>query len=178
MTGSVAESASAAIVSESESTGEYLEVGLGQVIVFMVDRQRYALPIEAVQEIQQIVEYTSVSGTAAALVGMIDLRGTVVPLIDLRLLLAMPAAPYRLDTPLVFAHVGGRLVAYLVDEVDDVVDLTGIPLQAPSRLYTISERLIGVARLNNGLLFVLDSQRLVPEDALASVDDLVQGWER
>lgn len=150
----------------ANESGESVETQLTQVIVFAMDGQTYALPIEAVQEIQQIVDYTAVRGTDPALIGMVDLRGTVVPLVDLRRYLGLTAAPYHLDTPLVFAHLGERLVALVVDRVDDVVDLSGVRLQAPSSLYALYERLIGVARMNDGLLFVLDPDRLVPAAAL------------
>ena len=154
------------------------EVVMTQTVAFIMDGQHYALPIESVQEIQQIVEFTAVPGTAPALVGMIDLRGSVVPLIDLRLLLGLERVPYHLDTPLVFAHASGRLVAFIVDEVEDVIDMTGLTLQAPSSLYALSDRLIGVARIGDGLLFILDPERLVPADALVPDAEIADGDSR
>ncbi|MBN2405022.1 MAG: purine-binding chemotaxis protein CheW [Coriobacteriia bacterium] len=162
-------------VTESQRPDASLGLVLTQVIIFLMDGQRYALPIESVQEIQQIVEFTPVPGTTPALAGMIDLRGTVVPLIALRLILGLPSAPFQLETPLVFARVKERLVAYIVDEVVDVIDMSGTSLQPPSELYALSERLLGVSRLADGLLFVLDPECLVPDSALDSVDALVDG---
>ncbi len=163
---------------ESERADAPLGAVLTQVIVFLMDGQRYALPIESVQEIQQIVEFTPVPGTTPALAGMIDLRGTVVPLIALRVILGLPSAPLQLETPLVFARVNERLAAIIVDEVVDVIDVSETTLQPPSELYALSEKLLGVSRLADGLLFVLDPERLVPESALDSVDVLVDGGAR
>jgi len=154
-----------------EADGGVAEVvsvaALTQVIVFVMDGQHYALPIEAVQEIQQIVDYTRARGTDPALLGMVDLRGMVVPLIDLRMLLGLNVAPYHLDTPLIFAFIRDRLVALIVDEVEDVIDLTGQELQAPSNLYALADRLTGVVRMGDALLFVLDPYRLVSAETLA-----------
>lgn len=151
---------------------------VGQVVVFTMDGQQYALPIEAVQEIQQIVDYTPVPGSVPALVGMIDLRGIVVPLIDLRLLLGLNATPFHLDTPLIFGEAGTVLVAYAVDGVEDVLDLTGVEMQEPSALYALADRLTGVARLADGLLFVLDHRRLIPVDTLKSLELVSDGGAR
>jgi purine-binding chemotaxis protein CheW len=163
---------------ECEPSEKSIEIALTQAVMFTMEGQLFALPIEAVQEIQQIVEFTAVRGTAPALVGVIDLRGSVVPLIDLRVLLGIAERPYHLETPLVFARLGERLVALIVDEVHDVIDLTGTQLQAPSRLYALADHLIGVARRSDGLLFVLDPDGLVPAEALPTVNDAVIGGER
>jgi len=160
--------------SKVEDTGDAAAT-VGQVVVFLMDGQQYALPIEAVQEIQQVVDYTPVPGSVPALLGMIDLRGTVVPLIDLRLLLGLNAAPLHLDTPLIFGLAGGLLVAYVVDGVEDVADLSGQSLQAPSALHALSNRLTGVGRLGDGLLFVLDHHRLIPVDTLTSLGRIAEG---
>ncbi|TDB38836.1 MAG: chemotaxis protein CheW [Actinobacteria bacterium] len=141
-----------------------------QVVVFRLDEQLHALPIECVQEIQQIVEFTPVPGGSAALVGMIDLRGSVVPAIDLRALLGMPMIDYSLDTPMIFFRTHGRLVALLVDEVDDVVDLPDDCMQPPSNLYDLADRMIGICKLTQGLVIVLDPDRLVPDAAPSSGD--------
>lgn len=141
-----------------------------QVVVFRLAEQLHALPIECVQEIQQIVEFTPVPGGSAALVGMIDLRGSVVPAIDLRALLGMPMLDYSLDTPMVFFRTHGRLVALLVDEVEDVVDLPDDCMQPPSNLYDLADRMIGICKLDQGLTIVLDPDRLVPDAALVSGD--------
>lgn len=146
-----------------------------QVVVFGMAGQSYALPIEAVKEIQQIVGYTPVPGSGAALLGVVDLRGEVVPLVDLRALVGLPGAPLRLDSPLVFAVVSQRLVALLVDDVEDVTTFSAAELQPPSKLYPLSDRLHGIVHKERGLLFVLDPDRLVPEETVAAAEVFVEG---
>jgi chemotaxis signal transduction protein len=92
---------------------------------------------------------------------MINLRGAVIPAVDVRLLLGMEPRGYGLQTPMVIAKVSGGLVALLVDEVEDVATLPEGCLQPPDGIYEMADRLIGVCRLDAGLIFLLDPDRLV-----------------
>jgi purine-binding chemotaxis protein CheW len=153
-----------------ESAGEsVIGVSVAQVIIFSLGDQAYALPLDSVQEIQQIVEFTALPDEAPALVGLLDLRGEVVPAIDLRLLVGLERVQYRLETPMIVCHASGRLVSLIVDAVEDVVDLPPDCIQPPSQLYALADRMLGVCRLERGLVLVLDPARLVPDSALASV---------
>lgn len=141
-----------------------------QAVTFQLAGQLYGLPIEVVQEIQQIAEFTPVPDEAPALIGLIDLRGTVVPALDLRALVGLEARPFTLETPMVFCHVRGHIVCLVVDAVEDVVDLPTGCLQPASGLYTLADRMLGMCRLPQGLVLLLDIERLVPEAALAAAD--------
>lgn len=146
-----------------------------QAVTFLLDGQLYGLPIEVVQEIQQIVEFTPLPDAAAELVGVIDLRGLVVPAVDLRVLVGLPARPFTLDTPMVFCRVRGHVVCLVVDAVEDVIDLPPDGLQPPSGLYGLADRMLGMCRLSQGLILMLDIDRLVPDAALTATQ--VEGGE-
>ena len=152
------------------------DVELSRVVVFMLGDQQYAVPIDNVQEIQQIVEFTPVPDLSPALVGMLDVRGFVVPAIDLRLLLGMEKKEYHLDTPMVLLRCHGHLVALVVDEVEDVYEVPEGCMQAPSKLYAMADRMIGICRLEIGLVVVLDPDRLVPDTMIMAVG-AVEGME-
>ncbi|MFA5843253.1 MAG: chemotaxis protein CheW [Coriobacteriia bacterium] len=139
-----------------------------RVVMFFLEDRKYAFPIDRVQEIQQIVELTTVPDVAPALVGMINLRGSVVPVVDLRLLLGLEELPYNLQTPMIICRSGEYLVAIIVDEVEDVVPVPEGSIEPPSSLYALQDRMLGVWRMGAELVFVLDLDRLVPEEALAA----------
>jgi len=148
---------------------------LAQAVTFLLDGQLYGLPIEVVQEIQQLVEFTPLPDAAPALVGLIDVRGLVVPAIDLRVLVGLPSQALTLETPMVFCRVRGHVVCLIVDRVEDVVDLPAECLQPPSNLASLADRLLGTCRLPQGLMLLLDIERLVPDAALAAVDAMEGG---
>jgi purine-binding chemotaxis protein CheW len=144
-------------------------VEIRRLVVFRLGEQRYALPIDVVQEIQQIVEPAAIPDSSPSLVGMIDLRGTVVPLVDLRTLLGMERREYELRTPMIICAATDGLVAFAIDDVEDVADIAEDCLQEPSGVYELAERMIGVCRLEEGLVYVLDVERLIPEAGVVDV---------
>lgn len=152
---------------ETESTSEQAVL---QAVTFCLDNQIYGLPLEVVQEIQQLVEFTPMPDAAPALVGLIDVRGVVVPGLDLRVLVGLPPRAFTLETPMVFCRVRGHVVCLIVDSVEDVVDLPVDALQPPSALYSLADRMIGMCRLPQGLVLLLDIDRLIPEAALTAAD--------
>jgi purine-binding chemotaxis protein CheW len=103
-------------------------------------------------------------------VGVINVRGAVVPVMDLRLMLGLPAKEYHLQTPMVFTRTPRGLVALVVDEVADVVEVPPGSVQAPSAVFALADRLMGVCRLESGPVFVLDIGRLVPARTARVVD--------
>lgn len=155
------------LVQDEEVTQDELST-IGQVVVFFLGGQRFALPIERVQEIQQIVALSEVPSGGTGVVGMINLRGNVIPAIDLRRLVGMPGEDYRLETPMVICRIGDKLVALIVDEVQDVFSLPADCMQEPPQLHALSAKMLGVARLEDGLVYVLDLDLLL--------GDLAGGW--
>jgi purine-binding chemotaxis protein CheW len=132
-----------------------------RVVAFYLADQRYALPIERVQEIQHIVAFSEVPSGGAAVVGMVNLRGSVIPAVDLRALVGLPEAQYCLETPMIICQARGDLVALLVDGVEDVIELPSGCLQEPPAMHALASKMLGVARLESGLVYILDLDPLL-----------------
>jgi purine-binding chemotaxis protein CheW len=135
-----------------------------RIVAFFLDGQRYALPIERVREIQQIVAFSEVPSGGTGVVGMVNLRGNVIPAVDVRRLVGLEPREYTLETPMVIADVRGELLALLVDEVQDVFELSPDCLQDAPALHQLSAKMLGVARLDDGLVYILDMDRLIAAD--------------
>jgi purine-binding chemotaxis protein CheW len=134
---------------------------IDRVVGFVLAEQRYALPIDRVREIQQIVALSEVPGGANGVIGMVNLRGHVIPAVDMRRLVGLEAREYTLQTPMIISEIHGQLIALLVDEVLDVFELPEDSLQAAPSLHQLSSSMVGVARLADGLVYILDPDRLV-----------------
>lgn len=132
-----------------------------RVVVFYLAGQRYALPIDRVQEIQQIVAFSEVPGGGLGVVGMVNLRGHVIPAVDVRALVGLPRQEYTLETPMIICRVRGHLIALCVDEVEDVVELPEGCLQAAPPMHALAGKMVGVARLESGLIYVIDLDLLL-----------------
>ncbi len=134
---------------------------VSRMVAFHLGSQRYGLPIDSVQEIQQIVAFAEVPDESGAVLGMVNLRGQVVPAVDLRLLLGMEPRAYTLETPMVICRSGQGLVALIVDVVDDVTELPEGCLQPAPAMHSLAGRMVGVCRLEGGMVFLLDVDRLL-----------------
>jgi len=142
---------------------------LERVVAFHLGGQRYAFPIECVREIQQIVAFSEVPCGGTGIVGMVNLRGLVVPAVDIRKLVGLEPREFTLETPMIIADVSGEKMALIVDDVQDVFSLPPDCLQEAPALHQLSGLMLGVARLDDGLVYILDIERLVA--AVASESD-------
>ncbi len=133
-----------------------------RIVVFSIEGQRYAFPIDVVQEIQQIVEISGLPDTSAAILGVINVRGRVVPVVDLRALVGLEPLVQGLQTPMVFTRTAQGIVALVVDEVEDVLEVPAGSMQAPSSVHALSDRLLSVCSLESGMVFVFDVDALIP----------------
>lgn len=141
--------------SDLAQTEPELRSGGDLVVAFGLAGERYGLRIDDVQEVQQIVALAQVP-SGGAVVGMLDLRGEVIPALDVRLLVGLPPVPYTLETPMLIARSDDGPVALLVDEVHSVVAVPDDALQVPPALHTMRDVLVGVARVEDGLISVVD----------------------
>lgn len=143
-----------------------LRVTIGRIVAFHLGGQRYGLPIDRVNEIQQIVAFSEVPAGGSSVVGMVNLRGTVIPAIDLRLLIGLESRDYTLETPMIITRTCGQTVALIVDDVQDVLEMPEGCLQTAPPMHALSAKMIGVCRLDDGLIYLLDVDKLLSVDML------------
>lgn len=141
---------------------------IDRAVAFFLAGQRYALPIDRVNEIQQIVAFSEVPSGGSSVVGMVNLRGNVIPAIDLRRLVRLEPRDYTLETPMIITWTRGQTVALIVDEVQDVLELPDGCLQAAPPLHALSSKMIGVCRMEDGLIYLLDVDLLLSAESIES----------
>ena len=93
------------------------------LVTFRLGAQFYALPIEPIRQIIEMVTITPVPQVKDTIEGVINFHGAPVPVIDLRKQLALPPIPLQLHTPIILVNLTDRLVGLIVDEVMDVLSL-------------------------------------------------------
>ena len=163
MTNESITAANAALNSGSDLEGKWL--------TFWLDGQLYSLSILNVEQIVSMQPITEMPEYPAYAKGIINLRGNIIPLIDLRLRLGKKEAEYNDHTCVIINKVQGSMIGFIVDEVDAVVDITADIVSKPPRMDDRSESyLIGVARLpDNGkekIVLCLDGTRVLKNDEL------------
>lgn len=142
-----------------ESTRGYLS--------FRVGREEYCIDILKVQEIRSYTEPTRMAGAPAFIRGVIDLRGVIVPVVDLRLKFGLEDVHNDGNTVVIILNVAQRVIGVVVDAVRDVVELRAEQIrEAPSFTAEIDSDFIqGLASLSGAdgerLLIVTDIERLI-----------------
>ncbi len=137
-----------------------------QIVGFQLDEQPYGFPIGDVREILQMVEIRPVPDAPVHLVGAINVRGKVVPVLDLRMILGLaPRAP-ELNTPIVVLDDGSRAVGLIVDGITDVVAAEGDSFEPPDDSYPMCDLLESVCKLESEMLLVFDAEKLLGKGVL------------
>lgn len=136
-------------------------ISVDRAVAFYLGGQRYALPLDRVHEIQQIVAFSEVPEDRSAVVGMVNLRGNVIPAIDMRMLVGLESQEYTLETPMIITDTEGQTVALIVDEVQDVLELPEACIQEAPPLHRLARMMIGVCRMPDGLMNLLDIDLLL-----------------
>jgi purine-binding chemotaxis protein CheW len=134
------------------------------LVTFRLDQQLYALPIEPIVQIIEMVTITPIPQIEGAVEGVINVRGTPVIVINLRRHLGLPPVRLQLRTPIILAQVGGRMVGLIVDQVIDMLSLSGGQIARPDDFLPqeLSEMplLQGLAHTPDGTVLLLDLEHL------------------
>jgi purine-binding chemotaxis protein CheW len=133
------------------------------VLVFQLDGRHHGVDAGAVAEILPALAVSPFPGQPPYVAGAIDLRGTIVPVVDLRVRFGRPSRPMELSDRIVVARARGRLVALWVDGVEDVVPLDEAAWAPAGGLVTGDRTLAGVVATAGGLTAIHDLDAFVAE---------------
>ncbi len=130
--------------------------GLTEVLVFEVGGQRYGLPAPDVEELVRAVTITPLPRAPAVIEGIVDVRGRVVPVLDIRARFRLPARGPEHTDHLVVASAGDRLLALRADRAIGLVRLDPRDVEDAGRVVPAAEYVAGIARLPDGLVLIHD----------------------
>lgn len=135
----------------------------GQYLTLQLGREEYAIDILRVQEIRSYEEPTRMVNAPPFIKGVINLRGVIVPIVDLRLKLNIEKVAYNEFTVVIILNVRGTVIGAVVDAVSDVVTLTSQSIKpAPQFDASIDSRFItGLANVGDRMLIVMNIEALM-----------------
>jgi purine-binding chemotaxis protein CheW len=143
-----------------------------QLVTFEVGQEEFAIDILAVQEINRMMQITRVPQSPPAVEGVINLRGRIIPVVDLRKRFGMESKAHAAESRIIVVEVAGRVLGFTVDRVNEVLRVDGSIVEpAPSLTSGVDADYVrGVGKLNDRLLILLDLERLFSAADLAGVD--------
>lgn len=149
----------------SEPTQEFLTFTLGL--------EEYAIDILRVQEIRGYDQVTAIANSPAFIKGVINLRGAIVPIVDLRIKFNLTSVTYDQFTVVIILNVLNRIVGVVVDSVSDVIALSGQAIKPPPEFGGSfnTEYLMGLATVEERMLILVDIEKLMSSDELSLMDN-------
>ena len=147
-----------------------------EFLIFTLGNEEYGIDILKVQEIRGYDQVTRIANTPAFIKGVTNLRGVIVPIIDLRVKFAQQDVSYDENTVVIVLNFENRVVGIVVDGVSDVLSLSQDQIRpAPEFAVTMStEYLTGLGSLGDRMLILVDIEKLLSSEEMALVDSVTK----
>ena len=146
--------------------------GTQEYLTFTLGREEYGVDILRVQEIRGYEKPTALANAPAFIKGVVNLRGTIVPIVDMRIKFNLGEARYDQFTVVIILNVAGRVVGMVVDAVSDVIALAPGELRpAPDFASSFDTQYItGLGTVDERMLILVDIEKLMTGKEMALVD--------
>ncbi len=133
-----------------------------QLVTFRLASEEYGLPITKVQEINRLVPVTKLPQTPTFLEGIINLRGRIIPVIDLRKRFEMAITDHDDDTRIIIVEIKGQIVGLTVDAVTEVIRINTADIELPPESVAVDSRYVdGVGKIDERLIILLDIDNIL-----------------
>ena len=155
------------------ATGSNIASG-SEYLTFTLGQEEYGIDILKVQEIRGYDAVTKIANTPEFIKGVINLRGTIVPIIDMRIKFQLGSVEYNQFTVVIILNIANRVVGMVVDGVSDVIALASDQIRpAPEFGATLdTQYIIGLATVDERMIIVVDIERLMTSQDMALVDQM------
>lgn len=152
--------------SEIKSTSRFL--------TFFIDEEQYGLDISRIKEIIALMNITNIPKTPDFVKGVINLRGSIIPVIDIRLKFGMESKDETLETAIVIYEIDNISIGFIVDRVDDVFSIDNENISdAPDFGTSIDTTFIsGIAEIEGGVIMILDLKNIFDHNELTLVGQM------
>lgn len=137
--------------------------GSQEVLAFELEGMRFGLPIAVVKELLRSVAITPLPESPPVVPGVVNVRGTIVPVVDLRVRFRLPPKPVSPADHLILVQAGPRLVAIQADRATDLLPLEARDIESASRISPGVRYLTGIAGLPDSLILILDPASFLSE---------------
>ncbi len=158
-----------------ETSGAEGSVPSQEYLTFVLADESYGIDILKVQEIRGYDAVTKIANTPEFIKGVVNLRGLIVPIVDLRIKFGLGEVVYDEFTVVIILNLNGRVVGIVVDGVSDVMDLKGSDLRnVPDIVSSIDTKYItGLATVDEKMFILVDIEQLMTSNEMALIDSAV-----
>jgi purine-binding chemotaxis protein CheW len=150
---------------EGERTGS-------EFLAFTLGREEYGIDILRVQEIRGYEPVTRIANAPEFIKGVVNLRGTIIPIVDLRIKFNLGTPTYDQFTVVIILNIAGRVVGMVVDSVSDVTTLTSEQVKPAPEISTVfdTDYLIGLGTIDERMLILVDIDKLMSSSEMGLME--------
>ena len=159
------------LVTQDQAT-HHVDQDSQEFLVFTLGDEQYGVDILKVQEIRAYENITAIANTPDFIKGVTNLRGIIVPIVDLRIKFALESAEYTDQTVVIVVDIGEQIIGLVVDGVSDVLTLTADQIKpAPAAGMSLSSDYIaGLGSLEDQMIVLMDVEALLSNGDLGMLD--------
>ncbi|MBN9355633.1 MAG: chemotaxis protein CheW [Herbaspirillum huttiense] len=154
--------------------GEKTDSNGNEFLAFTLGKEEYGIDILKVQEIRGYEAVTRIANSPDFIKGVVNLRGIIVPIVDMRIKFQLGEPTYDQFTVVIILNIGGRVVGMVVDSVSDVITLTQEQIKPAPEMGTTfdSDYLIGLGTLELRMLILVDIDKLMSSAEMGLIEKL------
>jgi len=148
--------------------------GLTEFLAYRLGNEEYGIDIQKVQELRGYDAVTVIANAPAFIKGVVNLRGIIVPIIDMRIKFNLGTPVYDQFTVVIILNIGGRVVGMVVDSVSDVITLTPEQIKPAPAMGTAvdTDYLMGLGTVDERMLILLDIDRLMSSAEMGLIEKI------
>jgi purine-binding chemotaxis protein CheW len=146
-----------------------------EIVVFSLDEPRYALDLSTVERVVRAVEVTPLPKAPEIVLGVINLQGRVVTVVDVRKRFRLPGREVNIDDRFIISRTSRRLVALMADDVIGVQKLGKQQILSADQDLPFAEYIKGVAKVDKDLILIYDLDRFLSLDEEWKLDEALEG---
>jgi purine-binding chemotaxis protein CheW len=145
-----------------------------EFLAFTLGREEYGIDILKVQEIRGYETVTRIANAPDFIKGVVNLRGIIVPIVDMRIKFHLGEPTYDQFTVVIILNIGGRVVGMVVDSVSDVITLSPEQIKPAPEMGTAlnTDYLIGLGTLDQRMLILVDIDKLMSSAEMGLIDKI------
>ena len=146
-----------------EKSTETTTTGAREYLTFRLDQEEYGIDILKVQEIRGYEPPTRIAHAPAFIKGVVNLRGTIIPIVDMRLKFNCSKAEYNSFTVVIILNLRNRVVGIVVDSVSDVMELSAESIRPAPDIESVIDNdcIMGLGSVGERMLILLDIEKLM-----------------
>jgi purine-binding chemotaxis protein CheW len=158
----------------SSSTKSTDDIAANEFLAFTLGKEEYGIDILKVQEIRGYEAVTRIANAPEFIKGVVNLRGIIVPIVDMRIKFNLGEPTYDQFTVVIILSIGGRVMGMVVDSVSDVITLTAEQVKPAPEMGTAfnTDYLIGLGTLDERMLILIDIDKLMSSDEMGLMENV------